>query len=182
LDFSKLARRYFQFLEESGFRVVKTADQFVRYESSKAVVQIYHGRISREVGVELGPQDGYEGIRVFGIYDIMASLGIDVRTRSAYLPWDIEQDVRRLAAYVKDYCGPALSGDQAFFHGVLESATTRSDDGARRRSLVQARTLANFLKTRGEWERFVFVLTPWEKQLSEAERAELTEARSKLIS
>ncbi|MGH8590336.1 MAG: hypothetical protein ACREXX_13715, partial [Gammaproteobacteria bacterium] len=56
LRFVEEAQTAFHFLvEELGFRLVKCEPPtFVRYESNKLFVNVYHGRLSYEIDVEIG--------------------------------------------------------------------------------------------------------------------------------
>lgn len=53
LGFKPAVLAAFGFLEEMGFRVVRAEDTFVRYESSAVFLNVYHGRGSYELGVEI---------------------------------------------------------------------------------------------------------------------------------
>src|ERR671917_546664 len=55
LDFAEEVQSAFTFLvTDYGFRLVRTEPTFVRYESPDVCVNIYHGRASFEIGVEIG--------------------------------------------------------------------------------------------------------------------------------
>jgi hypothetical protein len=57
LGFKEAVLKNFAFLVSNGFKAVRQDVTFVRYESQVAFVNIYHGRGSFEVGVEIGRLD-----------------------------------------------------------------------------------------------------------------------------
>ena len=55
LRFSEQAQKYFSYLVESwGFRLVRDVSTLVRFENRQVYLQVFHGRVSFEVGLELG--------------------------------------------------------------------------------------------------------------------------------
>jgi hypothetical protein len=54
LRFQEAVLASFTFLSELGFRPLEENATFVRYESSEVFVNVYHGRSSYELGVEIG--------------------------------------------------------------------------------------------------------------------------------
>src|SRR2546430_3685910 len=70
LRFRDCVLRDFQFLSEFGLRPVEEKTTFVRYESTNVFVNIYHGRASFELGVEVGRlAEPHEKVT---LYDIVA--------------------------------------------------------------------------------------------------------------
>lgn len=57
LEFKETVLSSFKFLAELGLHPVDEKMTFVRYESSKVFLNVYHGRASFELGVEIGRLD-----------------------------------------------------------------------------------------------------------------------------
>lgn len=53
LRFAEEVRNRFAFLEEQSFCCVQSCDTYVRFESSRFAIDIYHGRLSYEIGLEI---------------------------------------------------------------------------------------------------------------------------------
>src|SRR6266508_1197859 len=78
LGFAPAATQAFSFLvERLGFRLAKQEPTFVRYESKSVFVNIYHGRSSYEIGVEVGPraQTPREAEEKFMLGDVLVACG-----------------------------------------------------------------------------------------------------------
>jgi hypothetical protein len=54
LAFKDAVMSGFRFFDDLGFRPAKQEMTFVRYESADVFVNVYHGRASFELGVEIG--------------------------------------------------------------------------------------------------------------------------------
>lgn len=55
LAFPEVVCSEFDFLIKNRFRCVRIEPTFVRYESDKIFINVYHGRTSYELGLEVGP-------------------------------------------------------------------------------------------------------------------------------
>jgi hypothetical protein len=75
LEFREVVLSSFKFLGEFGFRPAQEKETFVRYESSEAFVNVYHGRVSFELGVEIGRLK--EPAEKLTLYDIVAGAGAE---------------------------------------------------------------------------------------------------------
>src|SRR5690349_15884302 len=120
----------FDFLtSEYGFRIVEVEVTFVRYETAEVFVNIYHGRSSYELGVEVGcfagMIDSFE--RKFWIGDFIDWAGARGETNFTFAmassPEKVKYWMPRLAALVRKYAGKALSGDALTFAQLLEVQT-----------------------------------------------------------
>src|ERR1700680_1402044 len=125
LGFQEAVLSGFKFLSEFGFRPVEQKVTFVRYESSQVFVNVYHGRASYELGVEVGRLTEPE--RKLHVFTIVCWAGaaqaegfgqhvmFQVGTRTGVLEF-----VPKLAALVKKYAIALLQGDENAFHSALE--------------------------------------------------------------
>jgi hypothetical protein len=123
LGFVAVAQAAFNFLvEEFGFRLVKSEPPtFVRYESDVMFLNVYHGRRSYELGVEVGPLADPVGLR-YGLPDVLgAILGWDDKSRT-YFQASNAQAVRRcvgaIADLVASHYGAVLMGDRTVLERV----------------------------------------------------------------
>jgi hypothetical protein len=120
LAFTEAALINFAFLADLGFKQVKEDTTRVRFESSRVFVNVYHGRRSFELGIEMGrlnqPRDqvdlynlvvwaGAEKIEGFGQHTVF-----QVITAEA-----VKEFVSRLAGLVKKYATPFLQGDDTAY-------------------------------------------------------------------
>ncbi|MYD99128.1 MAG: hypothetical protein F4X98_17310 [Gammaproteobacteria bacterium] len=119
LDFENIVRERFSFLSEFGFSEVEAGPTIIRYRKGRLGVNVYHGRRSYEIGVEL-----VRGRECFSI-----ELAIGVVDRDAYRKYRVPAartksaiivSVERQACVVRTYAEPALRGKRKFFR-QLES-------------------------------------------------------------
>ncbi len=126
LGFGEAVLSSFKFLFDLGFRSVEEMPTFVRYESPNVFVNVYHGRGSFEMGVEIGRLKGppEEGL---GLRDILAWAGAE-RVEGfgqhvmfqASSPEGVKNIVPRLAGLVRRYALPFLKDDGACYRNALE--------------------------------------------------------------
>jgi len=149
LGFKDAVLANFQFLQEMGFHVVQQDVTFVRFESPKVFVNVYHGRSSYELGVEIGMHG--KSTRGIALGEIVAWAGalktegfgqhamFQVSSREG-----VEQFVPKLAALVRKYGVPFLRGDSDAYREALEERSRAARDyerqaqveGLRRRAEV----------------------------------------------
>jgi hypothetical protein len=186
LGFAPAVVEAFAFLEEEyGFRRVATLVTYVRYESPKVFVNVFHGRASYELGVELGlrgPDPRQEDH--YSLHEFLRFAAPPVS--SQYKPFQVTRPetvatfVPVLADLLKSHAGPALVGDEKFF-SELQAAVSRDRRalgtemrlGAIRDRAVEAWQLK-------EYARFVSLLAPVEPDLTDLERRKLAYARRRL--
>ncbi len=140
--FLESVKNAFSFLEESfGFQIMSTEVTFVRYESERMFVNVYHGRISYEIGVEVGclradaPERGYRLPDVLG-----AVLNETHHQNSYYLQASTQENVRSCvetaADLVKQHYGPIL-GDNAAVWQKIKAFTSKRDEEYTRKGVNQ---------------------------------------------
>ncbi len=133
LGFARAARSAFAFLEEFGFGVTAESSTFVRFESDAVFVNVFHGRGSYELGVEIGHLIEVDGELVeqkFPLADVVAlSVPLDdvgfqsfATTKADRLPTFLEQ----LADWTRRFAGPVLRGDPGVFVALSAANAQRS--------------------------------------------------------
>ena len=133
----------FAFLtKDFSFRCVKRDVTFVRFESDAVFVNIYHGRASYELNVEIG-----ESIVPENPFTIGEILWLVSPERAAsYRPYQVttkegvQKFVPELARLVMDYATRALIGDHEFFKQLSELRTQRSQHYLKQIQLNRVRT------------------------------------------
>ncbi len=115
----------FRFLvEDFGFSVVAHETTYLRFESDDVFVNVYHGRASYEVGVEVGELRKGDNTpeRSFTLGEIVAmtdyEMGASFHFYQATTRELIDKFVFETAEIVKRYSRSALIGDKNFFEGL----------------------------------------------------------------
>lgn len=172
IAFAFLARDY-------GFRCVRTEPTFVRYESPLAFVNVYHGRSSYELGLEVGrlgedseEEQGFTVMELMRLQDPQAEK--DFSYFAATRPEQIQWAVTQLANLLKTYGGGALRGDECIFGRLYEERIRWREEFAKQTVLSQIRSRAEaafrgkeYAKAAALYESIQTELTPLEtKKLS----------------
>jgi hypothetical protein len=122
LGFAAAVLEEFGFLPGLGFRVVERTDTFVRYETGRRFVHVFHGRGSYELGVEIGRWVDVGGElreQFFPLRDViarradLAEVGYGgLAATDARL---VRKFVHQLGRWTRQFAAPLLSdGDQEF--------------------------------------------------------------------
>lgn len=117
--FCDAVQRTFGFLTEHHFQCVRTEPTFVRYESDRVFVNVYHGRSSYELGVEVGLLDfdkterGYSLSALIGLIDPQEAA--NYRNFVATTSELVEVGVKTLSEKFKAYAWDTLRGDPIVF-------------------------------------------------------------------
>jgi hypothetical protein len=126
LGFEAAVKTYFSFLiTQFGYEVVEASSTQIRYENGPLFVELFHGRGSYELGVNIGrkiahPRDAEER---FTLMDVIRA--VDGKEP----PWhyaattaeSVSRFVPELARLTAQFAGPALEGDDAFFADLRAS-------------------------------------------------------------
>lgn len=115
LDFVDLALKAFGFLLDGGFSVARRDETLLRFESSDVFVNVYHGRSSYEVGLELGRlQEG----EMYSLHEVLTAVAPGEVQRARCQTTDREMLARCLdviAEKVEQRCQLLLAGDSIAF-------------------------------------------------------------------
>jgi len=126
LGFAEAVLTAFDFLVESyGFRVTRAEPTLVRFESQRVFVNIYHGRSSYELGLEIGRLIGEsgEGEHPFSLDTILMLDGAQNPPKALFqasTSQDVNDCVHKLASLVRKYAASALAGDNLTFKRLAE--------------------------------------------------------------
>jgi hypothetical protein len=126
----------FGFLRDYGFERVVAQPTFVRFESPAGFVNVFHGRASYELGVEVGRWLNLHGSPVedrFSLRDVIELTGnaeeAGLRPLATTDRETLGRFVRILAEWTQTYARPALAGDEEFFNEI----SAREDERWRER-------------------------------------------------
>jgi len=129
LAFAELAAEAFLFLLRIGFTVARREATLLRFESDAVFVNIYHGRRSYQIGVEIGRLNGQEK---FSLHELLVAFGPDEVDKARYQTSESEPVKRYLAeiaATLDTKCRDVLVGDADAFE-MLERVTSVSRQAA----------------------------------------------------
>ncbi len=136
LGFVAAVQGSFGFLENDyGFRLVRAEPTFVRYEGERRFVNVFHGRSSYELGVEIGrwvEVDGEVAEQRFGLgYVVALSREPDSVGFRAFTATDADTVARfvlQLAEWTRDFGASALAGGDAAFERMSARIGSRFAD------------------------------------------------------
>jgi hypothetical protein len=147
LDFPDAVFLAFKFLiDDFSFVCVRKETTFVRFESNVTFVNVYHGRTSFELNVEIGEQVISKEVpeNPFTIEEILSL--VNAKEAVGYHPYQVhtadavKRFVTELARLVKQYAIPTLIGDHDFFRRLSEMRTKWSTEYMKRLHLNRIRT------------------------------------------
>lgn len=185
LGFAGAAEDAFRFLVANcGFRLVSRAPTYVRYESQAVFVNIYHGRSSYEIGVEVGPRPDLPGgaEEKFMLADILETCGEPGGSafRQAQTTEEVSRYLYELAELAKKYGAAAFRGEKNFFLSLRETQTRLSREFVLVHSLRRARSVAAEAFARGDYRRVVAELRPFAQYLDAEDARKLAEAEQRV--
>jgi hypothetical protein len=187
LRFPETVLREFSFLEKQGFHDNQRSVTFVRYESSRVFVNVYHGRASYELNAEIGllTASPDEKERAFSIGEILEL--ISDQPKAAYAPPQastvegVKQFVPELALLVKKHAGPALNGDSSFFAELSALRQTNSDAYLIEMKLKRIRQEVDKAWRTKDYARVLDLYEPLQGSLTTVELKKLEYARKQLV-
>jgi hypothetical protein len=181
LGFQEAVLSSFKFLGEFGLDPVEQEVTFIRYESPNVFVNVYHGRASFELGVEVGRlKEPEQKLHIFTIVHWAGAAKAEgfgqhvmfqVGTREG-----VQEFVPKLAALVKKYATPLLRGDEGAYRSVLEFRGRQYADEVKQDNLSIVRGKAEEAWHAKDYARVVELYTPVREELTEVEAKKLTYA------
>ena len=186
LGFKEAVLSSFQFLTELGLHPVEEKVTFVRYESPDAFVNVYHGRASYELGVEIGRLDAPNDKLYLG--DIVAwadaekaegfgqHVMFQVSSREG-----VQEFVPKLAALVKKYAIPLLRLERTAYDSAREIQARRGRALMLEMKMRGVRTKAERAWHAKDFAQVVELLGPMRENLSEVEAKKLTYAEQQVL-
>jgi hypothetical protein len=182
LGFKDAVLSSFEFLRTYGLAPISEDVTFVRYESDAVFVNVYHGRGSFEIGVEIGRLDRTEK---YGLDYVVSWAGklawetegfgrgtmFQVSTREG-----VQNTVPKVAELVKKYGDAFLRGNPAFYEELQKANERSSVEYEREQMLTRIRKEADAAWTAKDFARVAELLQPIWSDLTEVESKRLAYA------
>jgi hypothetical protein len=186
LGFKEAALSSFAFLSSYGFKRVQEESTLVRYESKTVFVNVYHGRGSYEIGIEIGRLDRPEK---YGLEYIVSEAGkaawesegfgrstmFQVSSRDG-----VQRFVPKVAELVKKYADHFLRGDHAFYDGLEKVNARRADEFTRQQGLARKRKTAEAAWQEKNYPKVVELYSSMREDLTSVEAGRLSYAAKQL--
>lgn len=182
--FKEEVTRQFDFLKEHGFLLVHSEPPFVRFESRRACVNIYHERLSYEIGLNVGPlpnagQLSYSTSEIGSLLE--PSIGSDIyRDFAATTVRGVAEGVQRLAKLLRHYVNLGLFQDICLFERLRENRKTLSIRFERQLRLSQMRIKLDLAWTARDFAEVAVILCPFQSSLTPTEMRKFKYAKKKL--
>lgn len=186
LQFQETTLSSFRFLETMGFRPIQEEVTLLRYESSEMFMNVYRGRASYELNVEIGRLDEPNDKLYLG--DIVASAGTEkaegfgqhtvfqVSSREG-----VQEFVPKLAALVKKYAIPLLRGDREAFASAKRLQSSRGKELLKEINLKGIRSKAEAAWHAKDYAQVIELYDPVREDLTEVEAKKLTYAEQQVL-
>jgi hypothetical protein len=151
-------------------------------------VNVYHGRISFELNVEIGELTigGILPENPFTIEDILYL--VNPKEATNYRPYQVHsvdlvrKFVSELACLTKEYAIPALKGDQLFFERLGHSRSQRSNAYMKELRLDRTRTEVETAWHQKDYPRVIELYDSMFEDVTPAEAKRLAYAKKKCLS
>ena len=179
--FQRAVRKTFSFLEPMGFQIVDDLVTFVRFESNDCFMNVYHGRGSYELGVEVGrkiiPDTRYR------LPDVLRVLAPEFASEASYQasnPGAVVNCVQKLGNLTKQYCGPLWSGSEQVWEEIDWKRSVAAIEETKKYTLGSIREKAQEAWRHKDYRRVVDAYEQMLADLTEVERKRLSFATKHL--
>lgn len=186
LGFREAVLADFKFLGDLGFHPVQEEITLVRYESPTVFVNIYHGRASFELGVEIGGLG--EPSEKVTLYDIVAWAGaLNAEGFGQHVMFQVssregvQQFVPRLANLVRRYGMPFFKGDATAYTEVLEARSRAATVYERQVHLDDLRRKVEVAWNSKDFTRVVELYASMKSEITEVEAKRLAYAEKHVL-
>jgi hypothetical protein len=187
LGFKDSVLTSFKFLTDLGLHPVDEKATFVRYESSEVFVNVYHGRASFELGVEIGRVKEPNEAQLT-IPEIVAWAGADkTEGRGNHVmfqvssPEGVREFVPKLADLVQKYAMPFIKGDATAYREALQARSRAADDYVKQVNLKQMRSKTDAAWQAKDYARVTELYSQMRSELSEIESKRLAYAEQQVL-
>jgi hypothetical protein len=179
LRFAEEVKDCFSFLETLGFRRVLSDATFVRFESPRANLNIYHGRRSFEIGLEIESRsDAYSFSEILRLLD--QEQGEQYRNYAAQTAQGVADGVRKLADLLRRSLATGILDDKQLFARLEVQRKKLANNYARETQLEQARRKSEAAWRKKDYMRVVNALKPLRAALTATEAAKLKFAENQV--
>ena len=187
LGFKDAVLSSFKFLTELGLHPVDEKMTFVRYESSEVFVNVFHGRASFELGVEIGRLKESEEEKLT-IHDIVLWAGAEKAEGfgqhvmfQVSSPEGVREFVPKLAHVVQKYATPFIKGDATAYREALEARSRAAAEYVKQVNVKQVRNKAEAAWHEKDYAQVVELYSRMRSELSEVESKRLSYAEQQVL-
>jgi hypothetical protein len=180
LCFTAEVKSHFIFLEPLGFRCVKEGVTLVQYESSKLIINVYHGRQSYEIGLEIEDiqtSTNYSFSEILHLVDSKQSE--QYRKYSTRLREGVAEGVRQLADLFRKCVDAGTLSDSQLFSRLQLQREKWGNEYALETQLLQARKKSEDAWHKRDYATVVKSLKPLRAALTATEVGKLEFAEKK---
>ena len=186
LGFKDAVLANFKFLIDFGLHPVEEKVTLVRYESSEVFVNVFHGRASFELGLEIGRLK--EPDAKLSIFDVVRwasaektdGLGQHVMFQVSSRE-GVQEFVPKLAEMVKKYAPPFLRGDEDAYRTALEFRAKGYAEEVNEGNLRVVRSKADAAWQAKDYAQVVQLFSPVREELTEVEAKKLAYAEQQVL-
>jgi len=175
LRFAEEVKGRFSFLETLGLHCVRSEASFVRFESPRISINVYHGRRSFEIGLEvestLSPTDSYSFSEILRLVD--REQGEQYRNYATHTAQGVAEGVGKLAEIFQRCVAVGILNDEQLFSRLKLQREELARKYALETQLVQARRKSEAAWHRKDYATVVRVLKPLRAALSATEIGKL---------
>jgi hypothetical protein len=165
---------------------VKVDPTFVRYESRSIFVNIYHGRRSSELDVEIGKLEKTPGIQEnwYTIGEVMDLMGVRKKLGFTFFQASTRERVQmlvpKLAEYVREYARPIFEGNLSIFESLHNLRSKKSEEYIKEMYLSQIREEAENAWHEKNYAKLVELYSSMKDDLTSVEVKKLQYAQKHL--
>ncbi len=178
LGFADFVRQGFEYLKDYGFTETEALPTIVRYRRGDLELNVYHGRRSYEIGLQIGHRE-----EQFSIEEIVRATDPDAwekfRYPAATTQKSLKSGVERLADLMRCNGKRALLGDPDFFADLRRQRQSWAEAYALDVLARQIRPKAEAAFRGGRYQEAAELYEKIAARLSPAEKAKLAVARKR---
>ena len=186
LGFKEAALSSFKFLNDFSFHLAQEKTTLLRYESPKVFVNVYHGRASFELGIEVGRL--IEPNEKVTLYDMVAWAGAE-KTEGfgqhvmfqVSTPEGVKEFVPKLAHLLQKYGAPFLEAKDNAYHSIRELRSRAAIDYEKQVNLSNLRGKAEAAWRGKDYAQIVELYSSVREELTEVEAKKLTYAEQQVL-
>lgn len=182
LHFPEEVRARFAYLEALGFACAHSEATLVRYESPVIGINIYQGRQSYEIGLEIEslqvPKGSYSFSEILRLVD--AKRAENYRNFASHTVEGVAEGVQQLAALFHECIDAGILNEQQLFPRLKLQRGEWSKNYALEIELRQARSNSEDAWTKKDFQKVVQILSPLREHLHPAELKKLEYAKKHL--
>lgn len=171
LRFAEEVKEQFAFLGALGFQCVRSEATFVRFESPRVCINIYHGRHSFEIDLEIepaqSPTDAYSFAEILRLVD-REQLGHS-KNYATHTEQGVVEGVRQLAELFRRCIAAGILNDDSLFSRLKLQKKEVTANYADEVELLQARRAAEVAWRNKDYAAVVKALKPLRAALTATE-------------